>query len=54
MLRLSTGCDCIHLRLAARNLLNQPHATGVVVNGGFGRVVEPGNGRRVMVGVEVR
>jgi iron complex outermembrane receptor protein len=53
MIRLSARCDCLHLRLAARNLFDRAHATGVVVNGGFGRVVEPGNGRRVMLGVEV-
>ena len=53
LVRVSANCGCLHLRLAVRNLFDRAHATGVVVNGGFGRVVEPGNGRRVMIGVEV-
>jgi iron complex outermembrane receptor protein len=53
LIRVSARCQCLHLRLAVRNLFNRAHATGVVVNGGFGRVVEPGNGRRVLLGAEV-
>lgn len=51
--RLASLEHPIGLRLAVRNLFDRDHATGVVVNGGVGRVVEPGNGRRVMLGVEV-
>ena len=40
------------LRIALRNLFDRAHATWVVVNVGFGRVVEPGSARTVMVGVE--
>jgi iron complex outermembrane receptor protein len=42
------------LTLGASNLFDRRHATGVVVNGGFGRVVEPGSGRVVRLGVTVR
>jgi iron complex outermembrane receptor protein len=55
MLRVQTalGSTPLALRLGVRNLFDRAHAAGVVVNGGFGRVVEPGNGRRIVVGVEI-
>lgn len=39
---------------AVRNLLDRRHAVGVVVNGGGGRVVEPGSGRLLTVAVGYR
>lgn len=46
-----------HSRLAltggVRNLFDVDHVAGVVVNGGFGRVAEPGRPRTVTVGGEV-
>ena len=50
---LRDSAQPIAVRVAVRNLFDRAHATGVVVNGGFGRVVEPGGGRTVMVGVEM-
>jgi len=46
--------DDARLTLGVRNLFDRDHAVGVVVNGGFGRVVEPGSGRRVFVGLDWR
>lgn len=39
---------------SARNLFNRPYVAAVVVNGFGGRVIEPGPGRTLTVGVEVR
>lgn len=38
---------------AIRNALDVEHVAGVVVNGGFGRIVEPGRPRSVMIGGEM-
>jgi iron complex outermembrane receptor protein len=46
--------DDARLTLGVRNLFDRDHAVGVVVNGGFGRVVEPGSARRVFVGLDWR
>lgn len=51
MLRTSPLGEHLALTLSVRNLFDRAHAVGVVVNGGFGRVVEPGSGRRIWVGV---
>lgn len=39
------------LQAGVRNLFDRAHALGVVVNGGFGRVVEPGGARRLSLGL---
>lgn len=51
MLRLRPRGMAVEAQLGVRNLADRPHAIGVIVNGGFGRVVEPGAGRRVVVGL---
>lgn len=51
--RLSALRDA-RITVGVRNLFDRAHAIGVVVNGGFGRVVEPGAGRRVFVGFDWR
>ncbi len=39
--------------LAVQNLFDRRFVAGVVANGGFGRVVEPGGGRRLIAGLSI-
>lgn len=41
------------LTAAVRNAFNVDHVSGIVVNGGFGRIAEPGRPRSVTIGGEI-